>query len=90
MAVSLDRLCQGPADGFAIFGMQLLQKALEINPLGLRESQQRAPLVGCPNFMPRKIANPDAEIRGLGGQGHLKFALPQFVGQLRRAQRIKA
>ncbi len=65
--------------------MEPLQKFFEIQRLRWREAEQNTPPLTSPNFVQREIPNPDAEIRRLGGHGHLLLALAQIVGQLRRA-----
>ena len=67
VAVAFRRHSQGPADHFAVFGVELLQKVIKINPLRLRKPQQRAPFVGRPDFAPFEVTDPDAQVRGLGG-----------------------
>lgn len=90
IAFATERLRQGLADAFTIFGVHLLQNAVGINPLRLRKAKQRAPFDGRPDFVSHEVPNPDAKVRGFGGESHSLFAFAQLPPQLRGAEHIAA
>ena len=78
-------------------GCTPLQDVVEFQPFRRREAKQRPPRVARPDSVARQVPDPEAELGGIDGQAHARFALAQsglarleLVNELRRTEQVTA